>query len=65
MASTSEKNTRIDSETVAESYDDLTVVNETDSPIRLYCCFAVPVILSLQLAILCLHLLENYWEIIG
>ena len=36
MASTSEINAWRDSDTVAESYDDLTVVDETDSSIRLY-----------------------------
>ena len=48
----------IDSETVAASYDDHIVINETGSPISLHTYFIV-------LAISFLQLVENYWGIIS
>ena len=47
MARTSEKNAWSDSDTtgMAESYDDLAVIDETDSPICLCSYFAVSIIL--------------------
>ena len=49
MANTSEENVWSESDTVAESYYDFTVMDETDSSI--HCCryFAVSVIPFLQL----------------
>ena len=53
LASTSEKNALSDSDTVAESYDDLTVINEADFPIHLCSYFSFSVISSLQLFCVC------------